>query len=115
MTRQHPRIAREKKTVRAMIRLYCRSYHGTRRELCAECAELAEYAAAHLDKCPFQQNKTTCNKCPVHCYRPGMRERIREVMRFAGPRMVYRHPILALFHLLDGRRREPVRPVQRAS
>jgi hypothetical protein len=114
MTSQYPRLAREERTVRAMIRLYCRSHHGTRRELCAECAELVEYAAARLDKCPFQEDKTTCSKCPVHCYRPGMRERIREVMRFAGPRMVYRHPILALFHLLDGRRKEPVRPLKEA-
>jgi hypothetical protein len=31
-----------------------------------------------------------------------MREAVREVMRYAGPRMALRHPILAFLHLLDG-------------
>lgn len=92
-----------------MIRLYCRGRHGNAEQLCGECAELLEYARERLRRCPFQEGKTTCAKCPVHCYRPEMRARIRAAMRYAGPRMLYRHPILALRHLLDGLRRKPVR------
>jgi hypothetical protein len=62
-----------------------------------------------LDTCPFQAGKTTCAKCPIHCYKPDMREQVRTVMRYAGPRMLLRHPILALWHLVDGVRKEPVR------
>lgn len=104
-----PRMAREEKTVEAMVRLYCRDRHGGN-ELCPECSELLDYARVRLAHCPFQENKTTCGKCPVHCYRPAMRERVREIMRYAGPRMMRRHPLLALCHLLDARRREPLGP-----
>jgi Nitrous oxide-stimulated promoter len=96
------RIERERKTVAAMIRLCCREVHHSRGGLCAECKVLHEYAMQRLDKCPFGEEKTTCAKCPVHCYKPAMREEIRRAMRYAGPRMLYAHPILAIQHLLDG-------------
>ncbi len=98
------RIAREQATVTAMIRIFCRSRHAWRGELCLECAELQAYAMSRLARCPFGQNKPTCANCPIHCYKPQLRERIRDVMRYAGPRMLWRHPILAIRHLLDGRR-----------
>ncbi len=101
------RILRERKTVEAMIRLYCHDRHGTRDQaLCSECQALATYAGERLAKCPFQENKTVCAKCRVHCYKAQMRERIREVMRYAGPRMLRRHPVMALQHLWDGLRKE---------
>jgi len=109
MTDTHPRMDREARTVEAMIRIYCRGQHGCADELCAGCQELLDYARQRLHWCPFQEGKTTCARCPVHCYQPAMRERIRAVMRYAGPRMLRRHPVLTLFHLLDGRRKEPVR------
>jgi len=104
------RIAREQRTVEAMIRLYCRERHGDGRRaagLCPECAALLAYAGQRLHACPFQEDKTTCAKCTVHCYRPARREQIRSVMRYAGPRMLRHHPWLALRHLLDGLRRAP--------
>lgn len=84
-----------------MIGLYCRRKEGNR-ELCAECSRLLEYARARLERCPFGENKGCCRDCAVHCYSPEMRERIRAVMRFAGPRMILAHPIAALRHLLGG-------------
>ena len=99
------RLQREARTVAAMIRRYCRDRHHTTEGLCPECAELLAYARRRLARCPFQEGKTTCGKCPVHCYAPAMRERIREVMRYAGPRMLFSHPLLALMHLLDGLRK----------
>jgi hypothetical protein len=88
-----------------MVGLYCRAQHGES-TLCAACTDLLAYAQARLDACPFAGNKTTCVHCPVHCYKPSMREQIREVMRYAGPRMLWRHPVLAVGHLLDGLRKE---------
>ena len=94
------RIDWEKKTARHMIELWCRKNHGSP-ELCDECRELLDYSIARLDRCRFGNNKTKCHKCPVHCYRPDMRERIRTVMRFSGPRMILHHPLEALRYLLS--------------
>jgi hypothetical protein len=120
MSLDHPRMARELHTVEAMIELYCRDHHSSEQSqigtpkgaLCADCQELVAYARARLERCPFQEDKTTCVKCPVHCYKPSMRERVRVVMRYAGPRMLYKHPVLAVRHLLDGRRQKPLRPLR---
>ena len=100
------RISRECKTVAVMISDYCGAHHADKK-LCTECAELTDYALDRLKKCPFNEGKTTCAKCPIHCYSPDMREKIRIVMRYAGPRMIFRHPVLALWHIMDGRRKEP--------
>lgn len=89
----------EKVMVSLMIRLYCRKNHKTK-ELCSECAELDRYARERSDRCPFMENKTFCSNCKVHCYKPEMREKIRKVMRFSGPRMMLYHPIMAIMHLI---------------
>ena len=103
MTPARRRIEREWKTIQSMIRLYCRSLHGGRKALCTECEGLRLYAEKRLEKCPFAEEKPTCVRCPVHCYEAAMRERVRQVMRWAGPRMLLRHPVLALLHLRDER------------
>ena len=120
------RIDWEKRTVRHMIELWCRKNHGGKacREmgsrggglvshggsgegshggpgLCGECRELLEYSLARLEHCKFGNAKTKCHKCPVHCYRPDMREKIRTVMRFSGPRMLLYHPLEALRYLFS--------------
>lgn len=110
MSSDNPRMAREQRTVEAMIALYCQGQHSTSTELCPDCQELRSYAQQRLQRCPFQEGKTTCAKCPVHCYKPQMREQIRVVMRYTGPRMLYRHPIMTLQHMIDGMREEPLRP-----
>ena len=106
LTVKGPRIEREMRTVTAMVHLYCREQHHTEDELCAECSAIQEYAMRRLERCPFQEGKTTCAKCAVHCYKPDMREQIRVIMRYAGPRMLWKHPVLAVQHLMDGRRSE---------
>jgi len=98
------RIDREKRTVGAMIALYCRANHSTNGELCEECKKLYDYAVARLDRCPFGADKTTCAKCPIHCYKPDMKAQVKRVMRYSGPRMLRRHPLLALMHQLDSLR-----------
>ncbi len=97
------RLERERATVAAMVRIYCRAHHGGP-ALCRQCQALLQYASYRLDRCPFAADKPTCAACPIHCYRAAERQRMREVMRWAGPRMLWRHPYLAIRHLLDERR-----------
>lgn len=93
------RIEREKRTVSMMIALYCRHKLGLS-ELPEEYRALEEYAHRRLDGCKFGNDKPQCKRCTIHCYKPDMRERIREVMRWAGPRMMIYNPIAAIRHLL---------------
>lgn len=97
----HTKREREKAMVSEMITLYCKRRHGGKNGLCPACAELVSYARERSDKCPFMETKTFCSNCRVHCYRPEMRERIRAVMRFSGPRMIFRHPVAAVRHVLE--------------
>lgn len=95
---------REKPMVSEMIALWCRAKHGMRGgELCPECAELAAYARLRSESWPFMEEKTFCSNCRVRCYAPAMREKIRAVMRFAGPRMIFHHPVTALRHVYETR------------
>lgn len=119
---------REKQVMELMIRLYCRKNHGEQRRkelyssgsavssdleqmgedstqrknaLCSECRALRDYAMLRIEKCPFMETKTFCSNCRVHCYKPEMREKIREVMRFSGPRMIFYHPVMAVHHVIS--------------
>ncbi len=93
--------SREKKTVSNMIRIYCRAKHGQRNGFCDDCQQLEEYAHRRLERCPFGEKKPVCKKCPVHCYKPEYREKIKEIMRFSGPRMLIYHPLEAVKHIKE--------------
>lgn len=99
------RLAREKRTLECMIVIYCRATHGAADDICADCRELLEYALDRLDSCGQGPDKPTCAQCVVHCFNPAMRQRVRAVMRYAGPRMFLHHPGLALGHVFDKFRR----------
>ncbi len=124
------RLAREWKTMSAMVRIYCRDHHQERgrsaseflprlnpftsngrdtraTNLCAECRQFLDYAGVRLERCRFGQEKPTCANCPVHCYQRDRREQARVVMRYAGPRMLWEHPVMSLRHWLDGFRKAP--------
>lgn len=90
----------EKRIVSEMIGLYCKRHHKSTC-LCPSCEELMAYTVGRSENCPFMETKTFCSNCRVHCYQPLMRERIRAVMRYAGPRMLLRHPVMAVRHLTD--------------
>ncbi|MCF7914313.1 MAG: nitrous oxide-stimulated promoter family protein, partial [Spirochaetaceae bacterium] len=90
----------ESKTIHKMITIYCRGNHGTKGSLCSECSVLLNYAFERLDNCPLKPNKPVCAKCKIHCYNPEKREQIRKVMRFSGPRMLYKDPLGVFLHLL---------------
>ena len=106
------RRVRELKTIAIMVRMYCHHHHGGT-PLCADCAALFDYSQRRLQRCVFGDAKPNCAKCVVHCYSADMREKIRIVMRWAGPRMLLRHPILGVLHLLADHRPIPVLPTKR--
>ena len=98
------RRTREFRIIATMLRMYCHSHHAPEHaRLCPECLAMHDYARRRLERCVFGDTKPTCANCIVHCYKPSMREQIRQVMRWAGPRMLWRHPVLAIRHILDGR------------
>lgn len=97
-----------------MIELYCRLNHN-QGKVCDECTYLINYADRKLSKCPFSDNKPACNQCTVHCYRHEERNRIKEIMRFSGPRMIYRHPYLAIMHIIDKRRKTNINKLSELS
>jgi len=99
-------LARELVTITKMTEMYCAAHHGgSGTGLCEECREFVDYAAIRLQKCPYGENKPTCSNCPIHCYKPARKVQGRAIMRYAGPRMLLRHPLLAIAHQLDGIRR----------
>jgi len=102
------RIDRERTTIEAMIRPYCRRHHDPQGDvLCPCCQELLEYAFGRTKACRFGEDKPACAKCAIHCYKPDMRTAIIEVMRWSGPRMLWCHPYLAIRHLFDSMKLYP--------
>ena len=96
------RIEKEKKTLDKLMFLYCRAHHNTESgELCEECNVLRDYAKTRIDKCVFGINKPTCQNCHVHCYKPEIKEEIIVVMRYSGPKMIYKHPLAAVNHFIN--------------
>lgn len=95
----------EKKVVNKMIVIYCKAHHNPQSGICEECSVLKNYAMKRLENCPFGENKPTCGSCTIHCYKNDMRQKIKEVMRFAGPRMLFRHPVNAIQHFYKEYRR----------
>lgn len=101
------RLAREWQTMMAMVGIYCRARHHPGDGLCADCRQFLDYANARLERCRFGLEKPACARCPVHCYQRDRREQVRGIMRYAGPRMLWEHPLMSLRHWLDGRRKAP--------
>ena len=97
------KIKQEKETIEAMISIFCKGIHKED-SICEECGELLDYSSKRLDSCKFGDEKPRCSKCEIHCYKPEMRERIKKVMRYAGPRMLTKLPVMAVKHLMHGKR-----------
>ena len=101
------------KVLSDFISIFCREHH--RREvkkarlplvlgnkellLCPECRKLINYSIAKLLQCPYHP-KPMCKKCKTHCYAPGYRERIREVMRYSGLYLIKRGRLDLMIHYL---------------
>ncbi|MDE6660674.1 MAG: nitrous oxide-stimulated promoter family protein [Anaeroplasmataceae bacterium] len=102
MSKELKKWKKEKRLIPVMIRKYCHGKHKTkRRELCEDCQKLTEYALFRLEKCPFKVNKGFCSFCKIHCYQPEMKEKIKAVMKYSGPRMLPMHPIFSISHVIQ--------------
>ena len=90
----------EKDTIRKMIMMYCNAKHNPENNgCCSECLSLLDYAEQRIDKCVYGDNKPVCSKCTVHCYKPEMREKIKEIMQYSGPKMLFKSPILSIRYM----------------
>lgn len=99
------RIEQEKKMVELMVHIYCRkhnhlNFYSSNKDLCEKCLALSTYAQKRLDRCVYGVKKSSCKRCPTHCYNLEMRSRVREVMRFSGPRMLFYAPFQTIRHWL---------------
>lgn len=81
-----------------MVGIYCHK-HLHQCKMPEEYAELIEYSWQRLDYCRYGERKPACKDCPVHCYKPEMREKMQKVMRWAGPRIAFYSPCAALRHI----------------
>ena len=93
----------EQQVISKMILIYCRGKHKSK-QLCEECQQLLDYATEKIEKCPMMAEKTFCSGCEIHCYQAEKREQIKQVMRYAGPRIIFHHPILLIKHVMDGKK-----------
>lgn len=83
------------------VGLYCGGqHHSSNGELCADCRDLLDYAMQRLERCP-QDPKPACKHCEIHCYKPAYREKVREVMRYSGKRLILRGRFDLLWHYLS--------------
>ncbi|RLI48281.1 MAG: nitrous oxide-stimulated promoter family protein [Candidatus Thorarchaeota archaeon] len=105
-------IESEKSGIAQMIHLFCEKHQSPRRVLYDECQELLTYAHERLEHCRFGEERPTCRKCPAHCYRPAMRESVRAVMRFGGPRFFFHALMRWILHAI--RDRKKVQTAQRS-
>lgn len=95
------KIEKEKSIVAKMILLYCKGLKHEGGSPCKDCHELISYASLRIEKCPMMKTKTFCSNCKIHCYKPFMREKIKKVMRYSGPRLLLSHPIMTIGHLIE--------------
>jgi hypothetical protein len=112
--------------------IYCKAHHDDRERtrlesdgvdlgvygrkapgVCKECAELLRYAEKRRAFCP-KDPKPFCSYCDTHCYKTDMREYMREVMRYAGPRSMWHgHAVDGVKHLIEGKKHK--REMERAT
>lgn len=97
-------------TVTAMIDLYCLKHHqinANKFQRCTDCEQFRSYVKHRLDRCPYGENKPSCKQCPIHCYRPQQKVNSQTIMRYSGPKMIVKHPIMAIRHLIHDKRSIP--------
>lgn len=114
----NPLSKKEQKDLRLLVRftaVYCQHHHTAPKNgvevgseagapllagqqmVCCDCREFLAYAVARRMHCPLDP-KPVCKHCPVHCYKPDYRQRVREVMRFSGRHLLLRGRLDLLWH-----------------
>lgn len=102
-------LKREATLLESMVRDYCKRHYGGER-LCDNCKAFLTYALTRLAYCPFGENKPTCLKCKIHCYRSEQKETAKIIMRQEGPRMLFKHPVLTVEHMIKNLKEAPEKP-----
>lgn len=105
------KLEQEYQTIKAMVQIYCKDIHNAD-NVCKECIEFLQYARNRLDRCPYGETKPTCNNCTIHCYKPEQKQQAKTIMKYAGPRMLWHHPVLAIKHLLNERKKIEGKPIE---
>lgn len=103
------KLATEYKTIVQMTKIYCHHFHQHNINECQTCQEFIKYAQLKLDRCVYGQDKPACKACPIHCYKPQQKKLAQQIMRYAGPKMLFKHPLLAIKHLLKSRKKFPTK------
>ncbi|MBL8027147.1 MAG: nitrous oxide-stimulated promoter family protein [Fibrobacteres bacterium] len=93
------RQKRELVTITIMVTMYCKAKHR-KGALCSNCRELLDFSIERIHACKIKSSGVVCSSCKVHCFPDSLREHIKAVMRFSGPRMIIGHPVLAVRHFL---------------
>ncbi|SKA56159.1 hypothetical protein CZ814_03711 [Photobacterium toruni] len=94
-----------------MIDLYCLKNHQINHknfQRCDSCEQFSVYVKQRLDRCPYGEQKPSCKQCPIHCYKPQQKIKSQTIMRYSGPKMLIKHPIMAIKHLIHDKRSIPV-------
>lgn len=86
------RIEKDKRMLLWMVHLYCDYNHSKDGKLCEGCSRLIHYSYQRISKCSYGEKKTSCRRCKTPCYNPFMKRKIKAVMRFSGPRVLFHHP-----------------------
>lgn len=101
-------IPQEKETIRKMFGIYCKNNHGvsTGKKLCPKCTALLATAMLKMNRCPYGITKPICDKCKTPCFGTAQTKEFLEIMKGAQTRMFFKHPMMAMKHMLYGMRRE---------
>lgn len=95
---------REKKheIVEKMIETYCtkQKHLNDGGKLCSDCDELLNYSLQRTTRCPHVEKTLFCVNCPTPCYKPDMKEKMRIMMKYSGPRFFFSHPLIVLEHVM---------------
>jgi Nitrous oxide-stimulated promoter len=113
-----PKVIGDLKTLVKFIEVYCDGQHddndredvelkthdikeltGKQPRLCPDCQKLLAHALVKRTVCPMDP-KPQCKHCPSHCYHPNYRQKIKEVMKYSGRKLVMRGRVDYLLHLL---------------
>ncbi len=91
-----------------MIKYNCSKNHSAS-GLCEDCSSLLRYATIRIEKCPYGDDKPVCSNCTIHCYIPEKRGRIKDVMKFSGPAIIFRKPLTGIRYILKKKLYKPVK------
>ena len=85
----------------SLVRLMIDKYYEKHKDELCEKEDLLAYVEKRLILCPHGDDKPFCASCKIHCYDEIHRARIKKVMKYMGPRMIFYAPLQSIRHLLE--------------